>query len=789
VDRPIEELNEAEIRSRFILPALTSSGWDLHRQIREEYMMAAGRIDVRGSLATRRSAKRADYVLFTTPGVPLAVVEAKDATQSAGAGMQQAVDYAERLGAPFAFSSNGKAFKFQDLSSASVSEVELTMEEFPPPLVLRSRWEAGKQVDPEGLETLEEPFFLMGKEPRYYQLAAVNRTVEAIVRGKRRLLLVMATGTGKTFTAFQIIWRLSKAKRCERILYLADRNVLIDQAHVNDFKPFGQRMTKIEGHKVDPSYEVYLSLYQAVDGAAEYQKAYKEFSPDFFDLVIVDECHRGSAKEESEWREILDYFGGAVQIGMTATPKETRDASNIHYFGEPIYTYSLKQGIEDGYLAPYKVIRVDLDKDLQGWRPERGKRDKHGIEIEDRVFGSTDFDKTLILEKRTELVAAKVTEYLEGTDPYAKTIVFCVDQDHADRMRAALVNLNGERVAESSKYVMRITSDDKIGKEQLDSFINPEEKYPVIVTTSELLSTGVDVQTCKLIVLDQTIKSMTKFKQVIGRGTRVREEFGKLFFAIMDFRKATELFADPDFDGEPVVIFEPDPGESPIPPADPSGLGGEGEPVHTPSPPAGAEGEGNREPRQRYIVGDVDVFVVAERVQYVGPDGALITESLKDYTRKRVTEEFATLNDFLKHWYEGERKQAVIDELAERGVLFEALREIVGKDLSAFDLICHVVFDQPPLTRKQRADGVRASGYFAEYSDVARDVLEALLDKYADEGVEPDSGPGILKVKPFDEWGTVVELVGKFGGREQFDDAVRGLEQALYETETLVPSD
>jgi len=780
----IEQLNEAEVRSRFVLPALTQAGWDLHSQIREEYTMAAGRIDVRGSLATRRKSKFADYVLFLAAGVPLAVVEAKDATQSAGAGMQQALDYAERLDAPFVFSTNGKSFKLQDRTVSPVTEVELAMDQFPSPDELQERWKASTKLGQAEVEVMEEPFYFAGaREARYYQLAAVNKTVEAVVRGKNRILLVMATGTGKTFTAFQIIWRLSKAKRCQRVLYLADRNVLIDQTRVNDFKPFGQRMTKIEGHKVDPSYEVYLSLYQAVDGATEDQKTYKEFSPDFFDLVIVDECHRGSAKEDSAWREILEYFGSAIQIGMTATPTETKDTSNAHYFGEPIYTYTLKQGIEDGYLAPYKVIRIDLDKDLQGWRPPKGKKDKHGEEIEDRIFGSPDFDRALVLEKRTQLVAEKVTEYLEATDPYAKTIIFCVDQDHADRMRTALVNLNGERVAENSKYVMRITSDDKIGKKQLDAFINPEEKYPVIVTTSELLSTGVDVQTCKLIVLDQTIRSMTKFKQIIGRGTRVREDYGKLYFSVIDFRKATELFADPAFDGQPPVIYEPPPDGPVVPPDDsPTGEDGAGEGGGEPPFPGGAPPE-DGEPRVKYVVDDVDVWVLAERVQYVGPDGKLITESLRDYTRSAVTEDFATLDDFLKHWFESERKQAIIDELAERGVMFEALSETVGKELSAFDLVCHVVFDQPPLTRKQRADGVKQSGYFAQYSDVARVVLEALLDKYADEGVEPDSDAGILKVQPFEQWGTVVELVGQFGGIEQYEEAVRGLEQALYEPE------
>ena len=626
--------------------------------------------------------------------------------------------------------------------------------------------------------------------PRYYQLTAVNKTVEAIAQGKDRLLLVMATGTGKTFTAFQIIWRLMQSKRCQRVLYLADRDVLISQTKNNDFKPFGQKVTRIEGHKIDPSFEIYLSLYQAIDGETEDRKAYKEFSPDFFDLVIVDECHRGSAKEDSAWREILEYFSSATQLGMTATPRETKEISNIEYFGEPIYTYSLKQGIEDGYLAPYKVVRIDIDKDLQGWRPEQGKVDKHGVAIEDRVFNSSDFDRKIILEKRTELVAEKITAYLEGTDPFAKTIVFCVDQEHADRMRAALVSLNGERVKANSRYVTRITSDDVVGKSHLDDFMHPEERYPVIVTTSELLSTGVNIETCKVIVLDQTIKSMTKFKQIIGRGTRINEEHNKLYFTIMDFRKATELFADPDFDGEPTQIYEPKEGESPIPPDDFEPTEGEHStdedgdnpipPDFFPEGPFPDEPDGT--PVYKYVVADVPVAVLAERVQYVGPGGTLITESLKDYTRARVTEDFETLDDFLKYWHEGERKQAVIEELAERGVMFEALRETVGKELSAFDLVCHVVFDQPALTRKQRADGVKNSGYFKEYSTIAQQVLTALLDKYADEGVEPDSDPTILKVPPFEEMGTVMELFGEFGGKDQFDEAIKSLEEALYET-------
>ncbi len=787
VERKIEELNETEIRSQFITPAILDAGWNLAQQVREEYKVAAGRIDVRGNRAIRQRPTKADYVLFLKPNIPLAVVEAKDATHSVGSGMQQALGYAERLNAPFVFSSNGRGFVFHDKTGNSdPREREISLDEFPSPEELQARYEAWINVEDEMLEIVEQDFHLeAGKELRWYQIAAVNQAVTAVARGQDRVLLVMATGTGKTLTAFQIAWRLWKSKRCKRILFLADRNILIDQARLNDFKPFGKHMVQLKGHQTDPSYEIYLSLYQAISGTEDARNVYKEFSPDFFDLVVVDECHRGSAAEDAAWREILDYFSSAVHLGMTATPKETKDVSNIAYFGDPVFTYSLKEGIEDGYLAPYKVIRIDLDKDLQGWRPEQGQVDKHGEEIPDQIYDYKHFDDELVLEQRTRLVAEKVTEFLQGTDRMAKTIVFCKNQDHAERMRKELVNLNSDLVAQYPRYVMRITADDQEGKKYLDDFINPESPTPVIATTSELLSTGVDAQTCKLIVLDQRIASMTKFKQIIGRGTRVREDYDKLFFTIMDFRKATELFADPDFDGEPVVIYEPTPGDPVVPPDeppvepggvdDPTGGGGTGD-----DPPWLPPVPDPKTPRKKYYVDDVPVYVTASRVQYLSPDGKLITESIQDYTRKRVLSDFETLDDFLKYWHEAERKQAIVDELAHNGVIFEALSDDVGKDYAAFDLICHVAFDQPPLTRRQRAANVRNSGYFATYSDTARKVLDALLDKYSDEGVEPDADATILRVTPFAQMGTPVELVQEFGGRDAYEQAVRKLEEHLY---------
>jgi len=787
-----KSLSERDICTKYITPAITAAGWDLHSQIREEVSFTKGRIIVRGKLHTRGEQKRADYILYYKSNIPLAVIEAKTNSHSVGAGMQQALNYAETLGVPFVFSSNGDAFLLHDSTGlADKTELELSLDAFPSPTELWQRYCQWKGLEsPEARHTVEMPYYDdgTGRSPRYYQAIAINNTVEAIAKAQQRILLVMATGTGKTYTAFQIIWRLWKSGTKKRILFLADRNILVDQTKNNDFKPLGAAMTKISKRQIDKSYEIYLSLYQAVTGSEEEQNVYKQFSPDFFDLIVIDECHRGSAAEDSAWREILAYFSSATHVGLTATPKETKDVSSIYYFGEPVYTYTLKQGIEDGFLAPYKVVRIDIDRDVQGWRPNKGQTDKNGQVVEDRIYNQADMDRTLVLEKRTELVAKKITEFLVETDPYAKTIVFCDDIDHAERMRQALVNLNPERVKENRKYVMRITGDELEGKAELDNFINPEERYPVIATTSKLMTTGVDAQTCKLIVLDQHIKSMTEFKQIIGRGTRINEDFDKYWFTIMDFKKATELFADKDFDGEPVMIYVPKEGASPVPSDDdPETIFDEnGIPVSPNTGDTVGQGEDDFDgdetgtKRIKYVLGDVTVYVVAERVQYYGPEGKLITESLKDYTRSTVRKDYSSLDDFLRRWSKTERKAAILKELEEHGLLLEALADEVGKGFDAFDLICHVAFDQPPLTRRERADQVKKRNYFAKYGEQARQVLETLLEKYADTGIENIEDIKILTLDPFKNMGTASELVSAFGDKPAYLAALYELEENLY---------
>lgn len=785
-----KKLSERDICSKYITPAITNAGWDLHSQIREEVSFTKGRIIVRGKLHTRGEQKRADYILYYKSNIPLAVIEAKDNNHSVGAGMQQALNYAEILAVPFVFSSNGDGFLLHDRTGlAAIIEQTLALDVFPSPTELWQRYCQWKGIETaEARHIVEMPYYDdgTGRSPRYYQANAINKTVEAVAKGQQRILLVMATGTGKTYTAFQIIWRLWKSGAKKRILFLADRNILVDQTKNNDFKPFGAAMTKITKRQIDKSYEIYLSLYQAVTGSEEEQNIYKQFSPDFFDLIVIDECHRGSAAEDSAWREVLAYFDSATHIGLTATPKETKDVSSIYYFGDPVYTYTLKQGIEDGFLAPYKVVRIDIDKDLQGWRPSKGQTDKNGQIIEDRIYNQIDMDRILVLEKRTELVAQKITDFLIATDPYAKAIVFCDDIDHAERMRQALVNLNPERVKESRKYVMRITGDEMEGKAELDNFINPEERYPVIATTSKLMTTGVDAQTCKLIVLDQHIKSMTEFKQMIGRGTRINEDYDKYWFTIMDFKKATELFADKDFDGEPVMIYEPK-GDDPVVPPDEVELDENGNlilPADNIDGPDlnvdyGDDSEGGSG-RVKYVLGDVTVYVVAERVQYYGPEGKLITESLKDYTRQTVRKDYSTLEEFLLRWSNADRKAAILQELEAHGLLLEPLADEVGKGFDAFDLICHVAFDQPPLTRRERADQVKKRNYFAKYGEQARKVLENLLEKYADTGIENIEDIKILTLDPFKDMGTASELVSAFGGKPAYIAALHELEQHLY---------
>ena len=771
-------LNEAEICDAFITPAIIGAGWNQSTQIRREYTFTDGRVIVRGEIGSRGKKKRADYLLFYQSNLPLAVVEAKDNSHPVGGGMQQALGYAEALDVPFVFASNGDAFLFHDRTGQSDPiEKQIGLEEFPSPDELWRQYRAWKGLDEESDKLVRQPYYSdPGKGPRYYQRVAVQRAVEAITRGQRRVLMVMATGTGKTFAVFQIIWRLWRAEKVKRVLFLVDRNILADQTVTNDFKPFGPVMTKVRNRDMDPSYEIYIALYQAVSGNEEDKNIYRQFSREFFDLVVIDECHRGSAREASAWREILDYFEPAIQLGLTATPKETTEVSTLSYFGDPIYTYSLKQGIEDGFLAPFKVVRIDLDKDLQGWRPPAGMTDDLGQEIEDRIYNQRDMDRVLVLNERTRRVAEKVVEYMLETDPYGKTIVFCENIDHAERMRSALVNEVAkclpQEAGNASKFVVRITSDSEDGQLALDDFIHPERRYPVIATTSKLLTTGVDVRTCKLIVLDQRIESLIEFKQIIGRGTRIHEDAGKFWFTIMDFKRATELFADPDFDGEPVVVYAPEEDSGPMPPDDIGGNGG-GEEIGPDPPPEGPK---------KFVVSGVEVEVIAERVQYYSKDGRLVTESLADYTRKTVQAEYATLDDFLQRWSEADRKAAVIDELSEQGVFFAALRERVGRDLDAFDLICHVVYGQPPLTRRERAANVKKRDVFTRYGEQARAVLDALLDKYADEGLVSVEDLGVLRVQPLSDLGTPLELVRHFGGRNEYIAAVQELAAAIYDT-------
>jgi type I restriction enzyme R subunit len=775
-----KKLSESDICDLFITPAINSAGWEPMTQIRREVTLTPGPVVVRGNMSSRNKKKKkfADYVLSWEPGVPVAVVEAKDNNHTVSKGIQQALGYAEILKVPSAFSSNGDAFASSNKAPSAGEEIEteFPLDAFPPPQELWQRYKTYRGIKDDAEKLVIQPYHtdVSGKEPRYYQVEAINRTVEAVASGNKRVLLVMATGTGKTYTTFQIIWRLWKAGQVKRILFLADRNILVDQTLVNDFKPFGSVMTKIKNRKIDPSYEIYLGLYQAITGPDEEDKIFKHVSRDFFDMIVIDECHRGSAADDSAWREILEYFKDSVQVGLTATPKETKYVSSTTYFGEPVYTYSLKQGIEDGFLAPYKVVRIGIDKDLEGWTPPPGMTDDLGKEIERREYNQKDMDRILILNQRTKLVANRVMQYLRATDPFSKTIIFCEDIDHAERMRTAIVNAAGQLVLDNPKYVMRITGDSVEGKAELDNFIDPESKFPVIATTSELLTTGVDAKTCKLIVLDKTITSMTSFKQIIGRGTRIDEENNKWFFTIMDFKKATELFRDPDFDGEPVVIYEPNNDDDPVPP-DPE------YPADDNAEPGGVE-----EPPGLYKVrvSGVEARIISERVEYIGPDGNLIIESYKDFSRKQIQSEFASLDDFLNRWNSATKKQAIIDELEEHGIVLDNLATEIGKDYGDFDLICHIAWGQPPLTRKERANKVKKRNYFTKYGEQARAVLTALLDKYADEGIATLESAKVLRLDPFKSMGTPVEIINTiFGGKEGFDTAIQELEQELFKQE------
>ncbi|APK71160.1 TPA: DEAD/DEAH box helicase family protein [Escherichia coli] len=799
----LSNLTEADIITKCVMPAILNAGWDNTTQIRQEVKLRDGKVIVRGKVAARRTVKSADIVLYHKPGIPLAVIEAKANKHEIGKGMQQGIEYARLLDVPFVFATNGDGFIFRDATAAEGEclEKQITLDDFPSPAELWQKFCLWKGYTQAQLPVITQDYYDdgSGKSPRYYQLQAINKTIEAVSNGQNRVLLVMATGTGKTYTAFQIIWRLWKSKNKKRILFLADRNILVDQTKNNDFQPFGTAMTKVSGRTIDPAYEIHLALYQAITGPEEDQKAFKQVAPDFFDLIVIDECHRGSASEDSAWREILDYFSSATQIGLTATPKETHEVSSTDYFGDPVYVYSLKEGIEDGFLAPYKVVRVDIDVDLQGWRPTKGQTDLNGEVIDDRIYNQKDFDRTMVIDERTELVARTITDYLKRTNPMDKTIVFCNDIDHAERMRRALVNLNPEQVKKNDKYVMKITGDDEIGKAQLDNFINPKKPYPVIATTSELMTTGVDAKTCKLVVLDQNIQSMTKFKQIIGRGTRIDERYGKLWFTILDFKKATELFADERFDGIPEKVMDTTPEDIADPESDfeekleeisehdDEQVTGVDEP---PAPPyqvtdtddVGPLPEEDEKKIRKFHVNGVAVGVIAQRVQYYDADGKLVTESFKDYTRKTLLKEYASLDDFTRKWQDADRKEAIIHELEQQGIIWEVLAEEVGKDLDPFDMLCHVVYGQPPLTRKERAENVRKRNYFTKYSEAAQSVLDNLLDKYADAGVQEIESIQVLKLKPFDSMGTLPEIIKTgFGDRNGYNQALSELENEIYQ--------
>ena len=793
-----KSLSERDIITKYILPSIEQSGWNKQTQIREEVSFTAGRIFVKGKKTKRGERKRADIIIYYKPNIPVAVVEAKDNNHTVGAGMQQALEYAGTLDIPVAISSNGDGFVIQYRKNCgNVVTENVDLDHFPTPDEL---WECYKKyngiVTKEAEETTLSSYFFdsNGRAPRYYQRIAINRTVEAIARGQNRILLVMATGTGKTYTAFQIIYRLWKSGCKKRILYLADRNNLITQTKKGDFKHFKDKCHIIKHKKIDKSYEIYLALYQGLTNYDDETDAYKQFSPDFFDLIIVDECHRGSVDEDKAWHKILNYFSSATQIGMTATPKETKALSNIEYFGEPLYTYSLKQGIDDGFLAPYKVLRVGMNVDLEGYRPERGKTDIEGELVEDRLYNTKDFDRNIVIDERTNLVAKKIIEYLTNSDPMSKTIVFCVDIEHAERMRQALLKHAPEEItAKSDKYVVRITGDDPVAKGYLEDFINPEELYPVIATTSKLMSTGTDAQTCKLICLDENIGSMTEFKQIIGRGTRINEDYGKQYFTIIDFRNVTDKFADKDFDGAPVKIKESRQddslsedmidegiGEEQIDPVTGEGVVFEEEVYGYDDSTSLLQDDEPSYGRKKIYVAGVDVSILSERKQFLDTNGKLITCSLKEYTKTGILTSYRSLDSFLQAWNDAEKKKIIIQELENQGLIFEELKEEIKSDLDIFDLICHIAWDAPALTRKERAENVRKRNYWTKYGEQARNVLNALLDKYAETGIENIEDMKVLTVEPLKDLGTPSEIVNIFGGKQNYLAALKELEDEIY---------
>ena len=776
----ILQLSEEDIKLRYITPSIVDKGWSVDNITMEtKVKLTDGKINLRGNLVSRGKAKYADYVLYYNRATPIAIVEAKDASHAVAHGLQQAKEYAQMMDVPFAFSSNGMGYQEYDFLTGK--ERSFSMDQFPTKEELYARFisesNGGAGLSDNQIKVIDQPF-CTGQDifpPRYYQRNAVNRTVNSVAQGKKRLLLVMATGTGKTYTAFQIVYRLLKAGLVKKVLYLADRNVLVDQSIQQDFKPLDKTIHKVSYQKDkgpgNTAYEVYFALYQQLIGQGGKQQYKELFKPEFFDMVIVDECHRGSAKDDSNWREILDYFDGAIQLGMTATPKETKYQSSITYFDEPIYTYSLKEGIEDGFLAPFKVVNITTNIGDE-WRPTKGQKDINGNLIEDRIYNNTDYDYNIVIEDRIREVAHEITCYLKNTDRMAKTIVFCADEEHADRMRTALVNENSDMCRKNPDYVVRITGSDPYGQSKLDYFISVASKYPVIATTSKLLSTGVDCKMVKLIVLDQRINSMTEFKQIVGRGTRIREKDGKTHFTIMDFRNITRLFADPDWDG-PIEVDESYSKQKPKP-----------YPEYKDDPTIIHEPDPKPRPNPKPIV-DKDgcrVEVINKVVSVYDANGKLLrTESITDYTRKNINDTYVNLDDFINHWNAAEKKAEITDLMRESGIDLQALKiERNMENIDDFDFICHIAYGKKPLTRKERAENVKKRDVFNRYGAEARKVLEALLDKYANDGISQLENRMVLKLDPFRQMGSPANIAKLFGGNKQYFSAVKELENLIY---------
>lgn len=776
----ILQLSEEDIKLRYITPSIVDKGWSVDNITMEtKVKLTDGKINLRGNLVSRGKAKYADYVLYYNRATPIAIVEAKDASHAVAHGLQQAKEYAQMMDVPFAFSSNGMGYQEYDFLTGK--ERYFSMDQFPTKEDLYARFisesNGGAGLSDNQMKVIDQPF-CTGQDifpPRYYQRNAVNRTVNSVAQGKKRLLLVMATGTGKTYTAFQIVYRLLKAGLVKKVLYLADRNILVDQSIQQDFKPLDKTIHKVSYQKDkgpgNTAYEVYFALYQQLIGQGGKQQYKELFKPEFFDMVIVDECHRGSAKDDSNWREILDYFDGAIQLGMTATPKETKYQSSITYFDEPIYTYSLKEGIEDGYLAPFKVVNITTNIGDE-WRPTKGQKDINSNLIEDRIYNNTDYDYNIVIEDRIREVAHEITCYLKNTDRMAKTIVFCADEEHADRMRTALVNENSDMCRKNPDYVVRITGSDPYGQSKLDYFISVASKYPVIATTSKLLSTGVDCKMVKLIVLDQRINSMTEFKQIVGRGTRIREKDGKTHFTIMDFRNITRLFADPDWDG-PIEVDESYSKQKPKP-----------YPEYKDDPTIIHEPDPKPRPNPKPIV-DKDgcrVEVINKVVSVYDANGKLLrTESITDYTRKNINDTYVNLDDFINHWNAAEKKAEITDLMRESGIDLQALKiERNMENVDDFDFICHIAYGKKPLTRKERAENVKKRDVFNRYGAEARKVLEALLDKYANDGISQLENRMVLKLDPFRQMGSPANIAKLFGGNKQYFSAVKELENLIY---------